>query len=57
MSIIRTALPILVELVDLVNSVIIFLSQMFLFRWLTFLLLGFQTGILKFFDQILLHET
>ena len=57
MSIIRTALPILVELVDLVNSVIIFLSQMFLFRWLTFLLLGSQTGILKFFDQILLHET
>ena len=53
----KDCLPILVELVDLVNSVIIFLSQMFLFRWLTFLLLGSQTGILKFFDQILLHET
>ena len=38
MSIIRTGLPILVELIDLVNSVIIFLSQMTLLRWLTFLL-------------------
>ena len=37
-SIIRTGLPILVELIDLVNSVIIFLSQMILFRLLTFLL-------------------
>ena len=37
-SIIRTGLPILVELIDLVNSVIIFLSQMILLRWLTFLL-------------------
>ena len=37
-SIIRTGLPILVELIDLVNSVIIFLSQMTLLRWLTFLL-------------------
>ena len=45
MSIIRTGLPILVELIDLVNSVIIFLSQMTLPRWLTFLL-GFQTVIL-----------
>ena len=44
-SIIRTDLPILVELIDLVNSVIIFLSQMTLLRWLTFLL-GFQTVIL-----------
>ena len=44
-SIIRTGLPILVELIDLVNSVIIFLSQMTLLRWLTFLL-GFQTVIL-----------
>ena len=35
MSIIRTGLPILVELIDLVNSVIIFLSQMTLLRWLT----------------------
>ena len=45
MSIIRTGLPILVELIDLVNSVIIFLSQMILFRWLTFLLRS-QTMIL-----------
>ena len=44
-SIIRTGLPILVELIDLVNSVIIFLSQMTLLRWLTFLL-GSLTVIL-----------
>ena len=44
-SIIKTGLPILVELINLVNSVIIFLSQMTLLRWLTFLL-GFQTVIL-----------
>ena len=44
-SIIRTGLLILVELIDLVNSVIIFLSQMTLLRWLTFLL-GSQTVIL-----------
>ena len=31
-SVIRTGLPILVELIDLVNSVIIFLSQMILLR-------------------------
>ena len=37
-SIIRTVLPNLVELIDLVNSVIIFPSQMTLLRWLTFLL-------------------
>ena len=42
MSIIRTGLPILVELIDLVNSVIICLSQMTLLKWLTFLC-GFQT--------------
>ena len=50
MSIIRTCLPILMELIDLVNSVIIFLSQTSLLRWLTFLL-AFQTAILtvKFF--------
>ena len=36
-SIIRTGLPIMVELIDLVNSVIVFLSQMTLPRWLTFL--------------------
>ena len=36
--IIRTGLPILVELIDVVNSVIIFLSQMTLLKWLTFLL-------------------
>ena len=35
---IRTGLPILLELIDLVNSVITFLSQMTLLRWLTFLL-------------------
>ena len=44
-SIIRTKLPILVELIDLVNSVIIFLSQMTLLRWLI-LLFGSQTVIL-----------
>ena len=38
MSIIRTGSPILVELIELMNSVIIFLSQMTLLRWLTFLL-------------------
>ena len=36
--IIRTGLPILVELIDLLNFVIIFLSQITLLRWLTFLL-------------------
>ena len=45
MSIIRTGFPILVELINLVNSVIIFLSQMTLLRWLTFLL-GSQIVIL-----------
>ena len=44
-SIMRTGLPILLELIDLVNSVIIFLSQTNLFRWLTFLL-GSHTVIL-----------
>ena len=44
MSIIRTGLPILLELTNLVNSDIIFLSQMTL--WLTSLL-GSQTVILK----------
>ena len=42
---IRTGLPILVELVDLLNSVVIFLCQTTLLRWLTFLL-GSQTVIL-----------
>ena len=37
LSIIRSGLLILVEMIDLVNSVIIFLSQMTLLRWLTFL--------------------
>ena len=37
-SITRTGLPILVGLIDLVNYVIIFLSQTTLLRWLTFLL-------------------
>ena len=44
-SIIRTGLPILVELIDLVNSAIILLSQTTLLRYLTFLL-GCQTVIL-----------
>ena len=44
-SIIRTGSHIVVELIDLVNSVIIFLSQMTLLRWLTFLL-GSLTVIL-----------
>ena len=37
-STIRTGLPILVELMVLANYVIIFLSQITLLRWLTFLL-------------------
>ena len=45
MSIIRTGLIILVELINLVNSAIIFLSQMTSLRWLTFLL-GSQIVIL-----------
>ena len=45
MSIIRTGLPILVELIDLVNSVMILLSQTILLRWLTFRLRS-QTVIL-----------
>ena len=44
-SIIRTGLPIPVELIDLVNPFIIFLSQTALLKWLTFLL-GSQTMIL-----------
>ena len=36
--VIRTGLLILVELIDLVNSVIIFLSQTILLRWLIFIL-------------------
>ena len=44
-NIVRIGLPVLVELIDLVNTVIIILSQMALPRWLTFLL-GFQTVIL-----------
>ena len=37
-SIIRTGLLILVQLIDLVDSVIIFLSKTTLLRWITFLL-------------------
>ena len=48
MSIIRTGLSILVELIDLLNFVIIFVSQMTLLRWLTFLLRS-QTVILTVF--------
>ena len=44
-SIIRTNLPILVELINLLNWVIILLSQMTILRWLTFLLWS-QTVIL-----------
>ena len=44
-SIIRRVLPSLVELIELVNFVIIVLSQISLPRWLTFLH-GFQTVIL-----------
>ena len=44
-SIIRTGWPILVQLTDTVNSVIILLSQMTLLRWLTFLIRS-QTVIL-----------
>ena len=46
-SVIRTGLPILVELMDLVNSVIIFLSQTTLLTWLTFLVAS-QTVVLAF---------
>ena len=46
--IIRTGLPIVVELIDLVYSVIIFLSQMTLLKWLTFLL-GSQTVMVLLF--------
>ena len=42
---ITPCLPILVELIDLVNSVMIVLSQVTLLRWLTYLL-GSQTLIL-----------
>ena len=44
-SIMRTGLPILVELINLVNSAIIFLPPMTLLTWVTFLL-GSQTVIL-----------
>ena len=54
MSIIRTGLPILVELINLVNSDIIFLSQMTSLRWLTFLL-GSQTVILIILLFYFLH--
>ena len=71
-SIIRTGLPILLELIDLLGSVIIILSQMTLLRWLTFLcrshtriliVLLFWTyprldsfGILVFFTNLSLIE-
>ena len=53
-SIIWTGWPILVKLIDLVNSVIIFLSQMTLLRLLTFLL-GSQTVILTDLQWFSLH--
>ena len=37
-SIMRTGLPVLVELIDLMNSIRIFLCQTAIRRWLTFLL-------------------
>ena len=46
--IIRTGLAILVELIDLVNSIIIFLSQITLLKWLT-LLIGSQTVMVLLF--------
>ena len=49
MSIVRTGQPILVELIDLVNSVVIFLSQMILLRWLTFLLVSLAVALLDLF--------
>ena len=52
-SIIRNGLPTLVELADLVNSVIIFLFPMTLLRWLTFLLTSqnviLSPALLEFF--------
>ena len=54
--IIRTGLPILVELINLVNSVIIFLLQLTLLRCLTFLL-GSQTVILSHLDLLLSSVT
>ena len=55
-SIIRTGLPILVELINLVNSVIIFLLQLTLLRCLTFLL-GSQTVIPSHLDLLLSSVT
>ena len=51
-SIIRTGLPTLVELIDLVNSVINFLSQMTLLWWLTF-----QTVIPALLDLFIFSDT
>ena len=48
MSIIKTGTPVLAELIDLVNSVIIFQSQMTLLRWLTF-----RHGSLALFELFL----
>ena len=57
-SIVRTGFPILVELIHLVNSVTIFLSQTTLLRWLTFLL-GSHTVILTvaFLDLLISSGT
>ena len=49
--IIRTGLTILVELIDLVNSVIIFLSQMTFLRWLIFLLRSQTDALLDLFSS------
>ena len=56
MSIIRTGLPILLELIDLVNADINFLSQTTLLRWLT-LLLGSQTVCPALLDLFVSSDT
>ena len=49
-SIIRTGQSILVELIDMANSVIIILSQMTLLRWLTFLLRSLTVALTVLLD-------
>ena len=55
-SIIRTGLPIMVEMIDLVNSVIIFLCQTNLLIWLTLLLMP-QTLVLTVLLSFLSFNT
>ena len=52
--IIRAGLPILVELIELVNSIIIFLSQTTLLGWLTFLLIYLNVILTVLLCQIYL---